>query len=209
MLGTEITSSLRLLFSELPRSGIQPAIFLDRDGVINRQFIAGYVTRWSDFTFRPGIRKTIAALSTIGCPIIVISNQACIAKGLVEVSTLVDITNRFVAALKQSRGRIDAVYYCPHSPAERCCCRKPAAGLLKIAAHDWRIDLSRSVLIGDSLTDVEAARAVNCRALLLSHRNDSIRPTVEGAVSVSSMAEATDQVRKLVAMAPLWQDLQR
>lgn len=152
---------------------MRPAIFFDRDGVINERIVGGYVTEWSQFQFVSGIRAAMTTLSEIGLPVIVVSNQAGIGKGLLSRSVLGDITNRFVAALRLERARVDAVYYCPHAAEDGCWCRKPRIGLIRQAAAEWRIDLDRSVLIGDSPTDVEAANTAHCGAILLSPDGES------------------------------------
>ena len=144
------------------------AIFLDRDGVINRRIVGGYVSRWSEFEFLPGAIEGIVRLSASETPIIVVSNQAGVGKGLIAVSDLADITRRFIAAVEQHGGRIDAVYYCPHTPADECECRKPKPGLLLQAQRDWALELSSSVLLGDSDSDGAAARAAGCRFVLVS-----------------------------------------
>ncbi|HEY6828500.1 MAG TPA: HAD family hydrolase [Gemmatimonadaceae bacterium] len=145
------------------------AIFLDRDGVINRRIPDGYVTRLGEFEFLPDAIPGIRALSGLGRPIIVVSNQAGVAKGLVAVRTLELITTWFVDEIVAGGGRIDAVYYCPHAPADNCECRKPKPGLLLQAAEDFGVDLGQSALIGDSVSDAEAAASAGVRALLLEH----------------------------------------
>lgn len=159
---------MRFILTTRPTTGTRPAIFLDRDGVINHRTLGGYVTNWRQFKFIPGIKTALAQLSKLGVPLIVVSNQAGVGKGLVTRRALRDITERFVAALAKAGARIDAVYYCPHTPEDHCPCRKPRPGLLKQAARDWRLNLKRSVLIGDSLSDLEAARAVHCPAIFLT-----------------------------------------
>jgi D-glycero-D-manno-heptose 1,7-bisphosphate phosphatase len=161
------TGILRRVFGR-PAGRMEGAIFLDRDGVINRRIAGGYVTRWSEFEFLPRAIDGIVALVSIHAPIIVISNQAGVGKGLVTVENLGDITERFVAAVRDRGGRIDAVYYCPHAPSAECTCRKPKPGLLLQAASDWGIDLRSSVFIGDSSSDVAAARAVGARPVLVA-----------------------------------------
>ena len=79
-----------------------------------------------------------------------------------------EMTDRFVAELSEQGVRIDAVYYCPHTIEAHCPCRKPQPGLLESAAQDWTLDLTRSVLVGDSQSDVEAARTMDCAAVLVS-----------------------------------------
>jgi D-sedoheptulose 7-phosphate isomerase len=175
---------MRILFSELPESGDRPAIFLDRDGVINERIPGGYVTSWDQFRFIDGIVETVASLAGLGLPVIVISNQACVGKGLIDELRLESITRRFVAALQLAGGRVDAVYYCPHRPDESCGCRKPRPGLLEQASRDWRIDLGQSVLVGDSATDLDAAATVGCRAVLFDPAGE---PAPGLAASVSRL----------------------
>lgn len=161
------TGILRFLFGR-PAPRTDGAIFLDRDGVINRRIVGGYVTRWSEFEFLPRAIDGIVELESIHAPIIVISNQAGVGKGLVTVENLSDMTERFVAAAREQGGRIDAVYYCPHAPSAECACRKPKPGLLLQAASDWGIDLSSSVFVGDSASDVAAARAVGSQPVVIA-----------------------------------------
>lgn len=163
---------MHLLFAEPPAHGLRPGILLDRDGVVNQRIVGGYIADWSAFRFVRGIQAALGRLSRLGLPIVVVSNQAGVGKGLVSPSTLRKLTIRFIALLAQAGARIDAVYYCPHTPAQRCGCRKPQPGLLQQAAVDWRLDLRRSVLIGDSVSDLEAARAVGCQAIWLRAGND-------------------------------------
>ncbi len=157
---------LRYTFSDVLTEG--PAIFLDRDGVINQQITGTYVTQWSEFRFMPDIAGVLTEIAALPFPIIVISNQAGVGKGLLSVAELSSITHGFVRQLASRGGRIDAAYYCPHTPQEACGCRKPKPGLLRRAARDWNINLTRSVLIGDSATDVQAAAAAGCQSILLA-----------------------------------------
>jgi D-glycero-D-manno-heptose 1,7-bisphosphate phosphatase len=154
---------MRFLFSQPLNTGSRPAIFLDRDGVINQRIVGDYVREWKQFRFVRGIRNILAKLSILGLPIIVISNQPAIGKGLPNESTLAAITQRFVCELAKSSARIDAVYYCPHTCRDACGCRKPQTGLLLQAAEDWKVDLARSVVIGDSVIDIEAAHRARCQ----------------------------------------------
>ena len=165
----EITHSgaLRLLVTRPPAAS-RRAVFLDRDGVINRRIVDGYVATWREFEFLPGAVDGIARLAAHEEAIIVVSNQAGVGKGLVSRHDLAEITSRFVAAIQERGGRIDAVYYCPHTPADGCECRKPQPGLLRQAAGDWDLDLGASVMLGDSDSDAAAARAAGCAVVLAS-----------------------------------------
>jgi len=120
------------------------------------------VLDWSQFVFMPEIRQALKHLSSLGLPMIVISNQAAVGKGLLTLAGLQEITNRMYQALAADGTFLSAAYYCPHTPDEGCTCRKPKPGLLYKAAENFNVDLSRSIFIGDSHTDVEAARAAGC-----------------------------------------------
>jgi D-glycero-D-manno-heptose 1,7-bisphosphate phosphatase len=163
---TRLGKSIAFHFDKSPCRGRRPAIFLDRDGVINERVVGGYVTSWSGFRFLDGIVPVLRELVRFKLPLVVVSNQAGVGKGLMSRTALARITERFVAHLARLGVPIAAVYYCPHAPEARCRCRKPRSGLLLRAAHDWRIDLDRSILVGDSPSDVEAARAARCQSIL-------------------------------------------
>jgi len=162
---------LRIFFSELNRSVKGPAIFLDRDGVINRRRPGDYVLDWSQFFFIPGIRATLKQISTLRLPMIVTSNQAAVGKGLLDLTGLREITIKMQEALLEDGTPLAAAYYCTHRPDENCVCRKPKPGLLQTAADDFNIDLSRSIFIGDSDTDVQAGRAAGCVPILFGPEN--------------------------------------
>ncbi len=142
------------------------AIFLDRDGVIceNR---SDYVKTWDEFTFLPGAKESLAALSRIGLPIVVITNQSAINRGMTTAAAVEDIHRRMIIAVRAAGGRIDRVLYCPHRPDEHCDCRKPEAGMLRRAAAELNVDLSRSYMIGDALTDLQAGLHAGAEPILV------------------------------------------
>lgn len=142
------------------------AIFLDRDGVIcnNR---SDHVKSWSEFEFLPGVKASLAALSRLGLPIVVVTNQAAIGRNLVSAEVVEDIHKRMVAEIVAHGGRIDRVIYCPHKPEDECACRKPAPGMLLQAAAEMGIDLNQSYLVGDAATDIQAGQKVGCRNFLV------------------------------------------
>lgn len=197
-------AGLSFFFRQPPNDGVRPAVLFDRDGVINERVFGGYVTEWQQFRFVEGIRESLANLAELDLPIIVVSNQAVIGKGLLSESALQRITERFVAELKGAGARIDAVYYCPHTAEQGCGCRKPRVGLLEEAAQDWRVDLARSVLIGDTQSDLEAARALRCKAILLAPRtgseeaSDPTKGTAPGTIMIQKASEIATRVRQLL-----------
>jgi D-glycero-D-manno-heptose 1,7-bisphosphate phosphatase len=144
----------------------ESAVFLDRDGVINRDR-SDYVKSWDEFEFLPGVLEAFRLLAPSPHRVVVVSNQSAVGRGLVSRSTVDKIHASMTEAIRRSGGRIDAVYYCPHRPDENCLCRKPRPGLLLQAAGELGIDLSASWLIGDDLRDLESAEAVGIRPILV------------------------------------------
>jgi D-glycero-D-manno-heptose 1,7-bisphosphate phosphatase len=141
-------------------------VFLDRDGVINRDS-TDYIKRWEEFSFLPRSIDAIALLADHGLGIMIITNQSIIGRGWVPSSGLEDIHRRMVTAIEAKGGRIDAIYYCPHHPDAGCDCRKPEPGLILNARTDHGLDLARAVMVGDSAKDIECARRAGCGAAVL------------------------------------------
>jgi len=139
------------------------AIFLDRDGVINENR-PDHVKSWDEYEFLPGVLSSICQLSATGLPIFVVTNQAVISRKLVTVATLEAIHRRMLDAIRQAGGRIDKVYYCPHDRDDDCDCRKPKPGMLKQAALEFGVDLTKSFIVGAAWTDMEAGLAVGARS---------------------------------------------
>jgi D-glycero-D-manno-heptose 1,7-bisphosphate phosphatase len=169
----EQSFSLRILFSEPRKNARRAAIFLDRDGVINCRKPEDYILEWSEFQFVPGIRKALRQLATLELPMILISNQAAVGKGLLDPTRLEEITTKMQQALLSDGTPLAAAYYCTHRREENCHCRKPKPGLLHEAAKDFGSDLCRSVFVGDSDTDLEAAEAAGCRPILFNTSLDA------------------------------------
>lgn len=148
------------------------AVFLDRDGVINRKRPEGqYVTRWEELELLPGVVEGIASLNQAGFRVIVVSNQRCVAKGLISTADLEDIHRRMLEILARGGAKIDAIYYCPHETGDGCNCRKPAPGMLLEAARAMGIELLSSWMIGDSNSDVEAGKKAGCKTIRLLATN--------------------------------------
>lgn len=143
-----------------------PALFLDRDGVIieNR---AHYVRSWADVTFLPQAVEALARIQPIPHKIILVTNQSAVGRGIITLETAQAINDRLVEVIRKGNGRIDAVYMCPHAPNDQCPCRKPKAGLLLQAANEHAIDLRRSIMIGDALTDLSAGNAAGISNTIL------------------------------------------
>lgn len=154
-----------------------PGIFLDRDGVLiaNRE---KYVRSWVDVEFLPGVVPAMQALAILNARIVMVTNQSAVGRGIISLNQAIEINERVLSIVREKGGRIDGAYLCPHAPSDGCFCRKPKPGMLIDAARDLQIDLSRSILIGDALTDIGAGKNANVRhtILLLSGRGaDQIR----------------------------------
>lgn len=132
----------------------RPGIFLDRDGVLceNR---ATYVRSWNEFCWLPGALEGLRILGRLGLPVIVVTNQSAINRGLATSAEVQDIHARMSADIRQAGGCVDAIYVCPHRPDEHCDCRKPGQSPFRQAAIEWAVDLSNSYLVGDNPADLE------------------------------------------------------
>src|SRR6185437_1514810 len=141
-------------------------IFLDRDGVINENR-SDYIKNWSEFCFLPGSKEAIANLTNAGYRIVVCTNQAGVAKGIIPIDTVEDIHHRMVAEVAEAGGIIERVYYCPHGKDENCFCRKPRPGMLLRARDELGIDMNEAIFIGDSISDIHAALAAGVHPILV------------------------------------------
>jgi histidinol-phosphate phosphatase family protein len=149
----------------------RPAVILDRDGVLNeRPPRAQYVRRPEEFHWLPGAQAALRLFQEAGYLVIVVSNQAGIARGAMTGADLARIHDRMRAEAAAAGGSIDAIYHCPHDWDQDCECRKPKPGMLFSAQRDFELDLTRTPFIGDDERDAEAAAAAGCPALLVSER---------------------------------------
>lgn len=149
-----------------------PAVFLDRDGTIVEE--AGYLERLERLKFFPFAGDAIRLLNQAGFAVVIVTNQAGIARGIVEETFVADVSRVIAERVARGGGRIDGFYHCPHHPdgiIERfsvaCDCRKPAPGLFKQAASDLDLDLARSFVVGDRWHDLQAGMAVGARGVLV------------------------------------------
>lgn len=142
-------------------------IFLDRDGVINKDPEKGYIKRVEEFQFLPGSLSAIKKLNSYGYEVIVISNQAGIAKGLYSVEDLTKVNNNMLREVKKAGGKIKATYYCIHKDEDNCPCRKPKTGLIKQACEGLDIDIKKTFFIGDKKTDIETGKKAGCKTILV------------------------------------------
>lgn len=143
------------------------AIFLDRDGVINKKPPEGrYVTCWEEFSFLPGARKAIRRINESEFLAIVATNQRGVARDLYSEDTLNDIHDRMQDRLKDEKAHIDHFEYCPHAK-NSCQCRKPQTGMLDSAREHFSLTPSECWFIGDSLTDIQAGDRFGCNTIFI------------------------------------------
>jgi len=176
-------------------------VFLDRDGVLNRNAPNGqFVTRWEEFELLPGVEDAVAQLNRSGRKVIVVTNQRGIALGLYSREDLEGMHDRLRQCLAARRARLDAIYVCPHDDGE-CDCRKPLTGLFEQAFHDFPAARpENSVMVGDSLRDIEAGSRMGMRTVLITGKDEttaakSVRPASLATLSVASLP---DFVRRLL-----------
>ncbi|MBL8489315.1 MAG: D-glycero-beta-D-manno-heptose 1,7-bisphosphate 7-phosphatase [Rhodocyclaceae bacterium] len=141
-------------------------VILDRDGVINHDSDL-FIKSPEEWRPVPGSLDAIARLNQWGFRVVVATNQSGIGRGLFDMDTLNAIHERMHKAVAQAGGRIDAVFFCPHTNADHCACRKPKAGMLREIALRFNTDLAGVPAVGDSLRDLQAALAVEAQPILV------------------------------------------
>jgi D-glycero-D-manno-heptose 1,7-bisphosphate phosphatase len=146
---------------------LRPALFLDRDGTINVDTI--HVSRADNVRLIPGAAAAIARVNAAGIPVIVVSNQSGIGRGLFTVEEYEQVRARIDELLAAAGAHVLTTYYCPHSPevAPACDCRKPGPGLYRQAAAEHGVDLAKSWYVGDRLRDIQPAKTFGGRGILV------------------------------------------
>jgi histidinol-phosphate phosphatase family protein len=158
-----------------PRFGNSPlrdggrTILLDRDGVLNKRPARGhYVGSWYEFEWLTGAKEALRLLKDAGYRVIVITNQAGVGLGVMTEEALLSLHRQMTVDVAREGGKIDAIYYCPHRREDDCMCRKPKPGMIVQAQHAFRLDLGRTLFVGDDETDAQAADAAGCLSALVS-----------------------------------------
>jgi histidinol-phosphate phosphatase family protein len=162
-----------------PAPPLRPAVFLDRDGTIIEE--VGYLKDPSQVKLIPGAADAIARLNRRGIAVVVVTNQSGVGRGLVTESAVGQVHAELARQLEAAEGggveggadgggggaRWDAIYYCPHHPDDGCECRKPGPGMFRRAAAEHGLDLGRSFVVGDKVSDVRAGKLLGCRTVLV------------------------------------------
>jgi histidinol-phosphate phosphatase family protein len=151
---------------------ITGAVFIDRDGTIAKD--VQYCSCPNDFELVSDAGKSIKLLNEAWLKVILITNQSGIGRGYFSEETLEKIHKKMTDDLVNYGAHVDAVYYCPHKPADNCDCRKPKSGLIIKAARDHNIDLASSYMVGDKMHDIMAGKNAGCRTILIQSSNEDV-----------------------------------
>jgi D-glycero-D-manno-heptose 1,7-bisphosphate phosphatase len=167
-------------------------IFLDRDGVINKE--VNYLHKIEDFEFIDGVFETCKYLKNLGYKIIVITNQSGISRGYYSENDFQTITNWMIAQFKKNNINIFDVLHCPHSPDSNCNCRKPKPGMFIEAKNKHNIDMVKSWMIGDSERDISAANLAGIKNTILVRSGHKINETNSNATFFLNSIKQTKQI---------------
>ena len=183
---------------------MQKVIFLDRDGVINRDpggwTEYSYVTKWDEFFFIDGSIEALKRLTNAGYKIYVVSNQGGISKGYFTQADLDRLNERMLSEIEKGGGRIDELYYCPHHDEDNCECRKPKTGMIEKAISKTKVDLKNTFIIGDSLRDVEAGKKMGMKTIFVLSGKTQLDKIKDSPIQPDSikkdLLEAVDWILK-------------
>jgi D-glycero-D-manno-heptose 1,7-bisphosphate phosphatase len=174
-------------------------VILDRDGVINYDSDQ-YIKSPAEWRAMPGSLEAIAKLTQAGYKVVIASNQSGLGRGLFDMDTLNAIHDKMHRAVQAVGGRIDAVFYCPHTNESKCNCRKPKPGMFLRIGACFNTDLSEAFVIGDSLRDLQPAASVGARTILVLTGKGGITQAEgdlpEGTLVFADLAAAVDYILK-------------
>lgn len=170
------------------------ALLLDRDGVINRKIDNGYVLAFEQFELIQEFVRCVEPFAAENIPLIIVSNQSCVGRGLITEDALRQIMKAMIAQLAQRNVTISGYITCPHHPTSNCSCRKPLPGLLLATTALFGVDLHASAFIGDSESDARAGEAAGCQTFLVGSSPDDYE---------ASFRLAYDYISKSSALASL------
>jgi D-glycero-D-manno-heptose 1,7-bisphosphate phosphatase len=163
------------------------ALFLDRDGVVNRRIVGSYVRNWTEFEFLEGVLKAMPIFKQHFDYIFIVTNQQGIGKGVMTEADLLAVHTKMIAEVEQAGGRIDAAYHCPYLSKDKPRCRKPNIGMaLDAQAAYPDFDLANSIMVGDSPSDMEFGRNCKMKTVFIETKVDL---TEEEALKTAPMID--------------------
>ncbi|MFA8298609.1 MAG: D-glycero-alpha-D-manno-heptose-1,7-bisphosphate 7-phosphatase [Hyphomicrobiales bacterium] len=173
-------------------------LFLDRDGVINRRLPGQYVRTWDEFEFLPQVLDAIEIFTSIFHRIFIVTNQQGIGKELMTEQDLEKVHNSMLSEISNKGGRIDKIYFCPALAKDNHPDRKPSTGMIMKAAEDFKdIDLSKSIMVGDSLSDMKLAKNANIHSVFLTTDLDYPQEAIDIAdMQFTSLIELANYLKE-------------
>ena len=190
-----------------PPDGFRGTVFLDRDGVLNENLV-DHVKSPAEVTILAGAVEAVRRITEAGVFPVVVTNQEVVGVGTITLAQAVEVQQTVGQPFAQAGAPLPAAYICPHAPDGGCTCRKPAPGMIHTAARELRLDLGRSCLVGDAMTDVAAARAAGIPAVLVltgrgrAQLAGATASERAGLIVAESLADAVDTVLDLVGVKP-------
>ena len=183
---------------------MEKIIFIDRDGVINRDpggwTRYSYVTRWEDFHFLQGALDALKRLKEAGYKVYLVSNQAGVGKGYFTEADLAAINDKMLERINEAGGAIEELLYCTHTDEDNCDCRKPRSGLIERALRGKAIEAGKVYIVGDSYRDIEAGKRIGLKTILvLSGKTDAEKARTFGTPPdyiKKDLSEAVDLILK-------------
>ncbi|NBO10155.1 MAG: D-glycero-beta-D-manno-heptose 1,7-bisphosphate 7-phosphatase [Methylophilaceae bacterium] len=172
-------------------------VVLDRDGVVNFDSV-NFIKNTNEWIPIPGSLEAIALLNQSGYRVVIATNQSGISRGLFDMVTLNAIHDKMHKALGQLGGRVDAIFYCPHSADDNCSCRKPKPGMMEEIGHRFGMDMKSVPMVGDALRDLQAGAALGMQPILV--RTGKGEETLaagglpEGTLVFANLAEAVQHI---------------
>ncbi len=165
-------------------------LFLDRDGVINERIWGGYVTNPDEYIFLPGVLDSIAVFSSIFNRIIIVTNQQGIGKGIMTKGELKVVHDYMIKEIRLAGGEIDGIYYCPDLAEKNDNCRKPSANMAQKAVDDFpEIDLTKSIMVGDSQSDIEFGNNAGMKTVFITNEGGDNIPKDMADYSINNLLE--------------------
>lgn len=146
---------------------INKHILLDRDGVLNREHPSGYVLSYDQWEWIPGVLNALSKISKLGIQLSIVTNQSCINKGLITIDEIEKIHSEIRLETKCFSINFNGIYICPHRDEDKCDCRKPKTGLLEKAISNSKIPKKDTIIIGDSITDIQAGQNIGIDSWLV------------------------------------------
>lgn len=172
-------------------------VVLDRDGVVNFDSV-NFIKNTNEWIPIPGSLEAIALLNQSGYRVVIATNQSGISRGLFDMVTLNAIHDKMHKALGQLGGRVDAIFYCPHSADDNCSCRKPKPGMMEEIGHRFGMDMKSVPMVGDALRDLQAGAALGMQPILVrTGKGEETLATgglPEGTLVFANLAEAVQHI---------------